>query len=118
MIIAKEFLFEAAHTLPNEPCYGSCSKLHGHTYKLIVEVEGKINDKGWVMNFKDLKDIVKAEVIDKFDHSYLNSFISVPTAENILIWIYERLKPHFNAEIQLKSLTLYETRSSYARLNC
>lgn len=117
--IAKHFEFEAGHQLPDEECYGKCSMLHGHTYKLTVEIEGKINEKGWVINFKDLKKIVNEKVIDKLDHTFLNELIDLPTAENILVWILGMIEvPITLLGCKIKSLTLYETSNSYAKINC
>ena len=120
MIIAKEFTFDAAHTLPNEECYGKCRNLHGHTYKLIVEIQGDVNDKGWVMNFKDLKAIVNEFVIDKLDHANINDFVKISTAENILIWMRDQIKPRIwkRDNVVLWQLILWETPTSYARLLC
>lgn len=115
LIIGKTFEFEAAHQLPDEECYGQCSKLHGHTYKLLVEVEGLINDKGWVMNFKDLKAIVKQQVLDKYDHQNLNQFFLVSTAENMVKEMAKKLKDELPDGITLYSLTLWETSTSYAK---
>ncbi len=117
MIIAKHFEFEAAHSLPNEECYGACSNLHGHTYRLTIEIEGDINKYGWVMNFKDLKHIVKSKVIDVLDHSNINDIIAIPTAENMIIWIEKQIKDDFTQyNTKLKSIILYETSNSYAKI--
>lgn len=111
--IGREFSFSAAHKLPDEPDYGNCARLHGHNYKLFVEVEGELSARGWVMNFQDLKVIVNSFVIDLLDHEYLNKLIPVPTAENILLWIRDRLQ---YALPNLKRLILYETEKNYAVL--
>jgi len=116
MIIAKTFEFEAAHKLPEEECYGACSNLHGHTYKLTVEISGKVNDKGWVMNFKELKQIVKEVVLDKYDHSNLNDFFAVPTAENMLLRIGLDIHDKLPFTIKVHSITLWETSTSYAKI--
>lgn len=116
MIIAKHFEFEAGHQLPNEECYGACRNLHGHTYKMTVEIEGSVNEKGWVINFKDLKKIVQTKVIDKLDHTFLNNIIQLPTAENIIIWIVEQIRDDIKEFAELKSITLYETTNSYAKI--
>jgi len=117
MIIAKHFEFEAAHQLPPEiECYGACRKLHGHTYKLTIEIEGIVNEYGWVMNFKDLKAIVKPKVIDILDHSFLNDTVVLSTAENLILWIEKQIKTDIEVYAKLKSITLYETSNSYAKL--
>lgn len=116
MIIAKHFEFEAGHQLPNIECYGACRNLHGHTYKLTIEIEGIVNEYGWVMNFKDLKAIIKPKVIDVLDHSFINDIIPISTAENIIIWIEKQIKNDIEQFAKLKSITLYETSNSYAKI--
>lgn len=116
MIIGKHFEFEASHQLPNEECYGQCSFLHGHTYKLTIEVEGEITTHGWVMNFKELKDIVKRKIIDALDHKHLNDIIALPTVEILLIWIESQLQDELRNFGRIKSITLYETSDSYAKI--
>ncbi|HOQ49489.1 MAG TPA: 6-carboxytetrahydropterin synthase QueD [Candidatus Kapabacteria bacterium] len=116
MIIAKCFEFEAAHQLPDQECYGACGNLHGHTYKLIIEVEGQINEYGWVMNFKDLKSIVKTKVVDVLDHSFINDIIPLSTAENIILWIEQQIKADIEQYAKLKSIVLFETSNSYAKI--
>lgn len=115
MIIGKEFYFESAHKLPDAQIYGACRFLHGHSYKLRVEVEGEINKYGWVMNFKDLKDIVKRNVLDLFDHNNINDFLQVPTAENMLEYIKPLIERELPEGVKLHSITLWETESSYAK---
>lgn len=70
MFILKEFEFDAAHYLPEY--HGKCEKLHGHTYKLVVKVEGAPDAEGMVIDFIVLKNIVKDEVLSKLDHACLN----------------------------------------------
>lgn len=119
MIIAKEFTFDASHQLPNEECYGKCQNLHGHTYKLIVKISGSVNDKGWVMNFSDLKKIVNEKIISQLDHNHINLIIPLSTAENILIWAEGQIKQEIKTVgSNLYSLTLWETPTSYAELIC
>ena len=110
MIITKIFTFDAAHKLINYD--GPCANLHGHTYKLYVSVKGPVKD-GFVIDFVDLKKIVKDKVISKLDHITLNDVIKQPTAENIIIWIWKQLEK----ELNLTELKLYETPDSYAIYN-
>ena len=70
MIIAKSFHWEAAHRIPWHE--GKCKHIHGHSYKMIVELEGETNEKGIVMDFKELKDIVQP-YIERVDHTTLIS---------------------------------------------
>ncbi|HDM22763.1 MAG TPA: 6-carboxytetrahydropterin synthase, partial [Methanomicrobia archaeon] len=65
---SKQSFFDAAHRIPDHS--GKCKNLHGHTYKLIVTMEGEVKD-GMVIDFEDMKNIVDP-VIEKYDHSYLN----------------------------------------------
>ncbi len=108
MIIAKLFEFDAAHKLPNHS--GKCKNLHGHTYKLEISVSGKINEKGMVIDFHDLDKIVRENVLDILDHSYLNDTIPNPTAENIVLWIWKKLEN----KIALNKIKLWETQDSCA----
>lgn len=118
MIIGKHFEFEASHQLPNEDCYGKCRNLHGHTYKLLIEIQGEVNEKGWIMNFSDLKAIVNELVIQKLDHKHLNDVIAdISTAENILAWIVNQIRqPIWDKGSHLHRVTLYETSNSFARI--
>lgn len=94
MEIYKEFAFDAAHFLPNVPPEHKCRSLHGHTYHLRVYVKGMPdNEKGWIVDFKELKDLVMP-LIDQLDHKLINKVkgLENPTAENITIWFWNRLK--------------------------
>ena len=95
MEIWKEFTFEAAHRLPNVPEEHKCRRLHGHSYRVRVCVEGDLHPElGWVVDFADLTTVF-APVYEALDHRYLNDVegLENPTAENIARWIWRRLKP-------------------------
>lgn len=120
MIIGKHFTFEAAHKLPDKDCYGACSNMHGHSYKLTVEIEGDILPEGWVINFKTLKDIVNLNFIDKYDHAILNNFFDIPTAEVMAQYIFDTLGSILQEnkiDAIVHNVTLYETANSYASIN-
>ncbi len=90
--VSKHFDFEAAHFLPHY--HGKCERLHGHSYKLIVTVEGEVDPhSGMVIDFVILKKIVKERIIEKLDHYLLNDFMENPTAENTVVWMWEQLTP-------------------------
>lgn len=89
MLVTKEFKFDAAHYLTKY--HGKCERLHGHTYKLQVTVEGPIQENGLVLDFVVLKNIVKEQVLSKLDHQNLNEIFDNPTSEHIAIWIWHRL---------------------------
>ncbi len=120
--------FNAAHRLflpewsdeQNSAVFGKCSNpnYHGHNYKLIVKVTGEPDAKtGFVIDLKVLSDIIKREVLIRFDHKNLNldtkEFKHVnPTAENIAIAVYNLLRNKIGTELDLK-ITLYETERNY-----
>ncbi len=92
MIVVRRFEFQAAHRLPNHP--GKCRELHGHSYKLEVRCEGPVESKsGMVMDFSVLRQVVEQHVLEPLDHTLLNDRLENPTAENLAVWIWERLQP-------------------------
>jgi 6-pyruvoyltetrahydropterin/6-carboxytetrahydropterin synthase len=120
--------FNAAHRLHNpnwsdernERVYGKCNNLnyHGHNYELIVQVIGEIDpDTGYLIDMKVLSDIIKANVLDRFDHKNLNldttEFQNLnPSCENIAIVIHDILKGKLANHLQLK-IRLYETERNF-----
>lgn len=120
--------FNAAHRLHvpdwtdavNAKVFGKCNNpnYHGHNYQLIVKVTGEPDVKtGYVMDMKVLSDIVKGEVLLKFDHKNLNldtqEFKTLnPTAENIAVTIYNLLRLRIEPVLQLK-IILYETERNF-----
>ena len=117
--VTKIFMFEACHNLPYYD--GACHNLHGHSYKLEVTVKGDIitdinNPKcGMIVDFKDLKQIVKDVALDKYDHSNLNAFFDNPTAEIMVKVIASDLMRAFLPHnLHLVSCKLWETTTSYA----
>jgi 6-pyruvoyltetrahydropterin/6-carboxytetrahydropterin synthase len=106
--ITKEFTFDAAHQLDWHK--GKCKNLHGHTYKLRVTVKGELNENGIIIDFTDLKAIVNEAVIEKIDHKLLNDVFDNPTAEILIVWIWDQLKSKLN----LSEISLWETPTSYA----
>ncbi|MCX6278226.1 MAG: 6-carboxytetrahydropterin synthase [Bacteroidetes bacterium] len=136
--VTKEFRFEAAHALKGYD--GPCRNVHGHSYELSVTISGtpgkdpNSSKLGMVMDFGDLKRMIKKEIIEPFDHALiLNSamggedllqsgepFSNVllvpyqPTSENILIDFAERIRKLLPPAITLFSLRLRETATSYA----
>jgi 6-pyruvoyltetrahydropterin/6-carboxytetrahydropterin synthase len=94
MKVGRTFYFDAAHYLPDYQ--GKCEKLHGHTYRLDVEVSGEVGSDGLLIDFTELKKIVSEEVLEKLDHQELNKLMSNPTAENIVEWIWAKLEDGLN----------------------
>ncbi len=137
--ITKHFDFETAHALYGYD--GKCKNIHGHSYQLYVTVIGTpINDanhvkNGMVLDFGDLKNIVKSEIVDIFDHATVLNQNSPhkelaekikphspkvllvdyqPTSENMLIDFAEKISVKLPNSVTLHSLKLYETNNSYA----
>ncbi|MGV8814486.1 MAG: 6-pyruvoyl trahydropterin synthase family protein [Gelidibacter sp.] len=126
--VSRKAHFNAAHRLfrkewsdeKNEEVFGKCSNpnFHGHNYELIVSVTGRIDhETGFVMDMKVLKDIIKEEIEDHLDHKNLNIEVEEfkdlnPTAENIAVVIYDKIKPRLNSTLDLE-ITLYETPRNF-----
>lgn len=120
--------FNAAHRLykqqwsneQNMAAFGKCSlpNYHGHNYELEIKVVGAIDPvTGFVMDLKELSDLVTEKILERFDHKNLNldteEFRNLnPTAENIAVVIYELLRPHINASLDLY-IRLFETPRNF-----
>ncbi|MFB9055328.1 6-pyruvoyl tetrahydropterin synthase family protein [Mariniflexile ostreae] len=120
--------FNAAHRLyrkdwsddKNNAVFGKCNNpnFHGHNYELIVSVTGPIDQEtGYVIDMKVLRDIIKTEVEDVLDHKNLNIEVPEfkelnPTAENIAVVIYNKMRPNLAAHLDLK-ITLFETPRNF-----
>ncbi len=107
--VIKEFKFEAAHRLTNVNPDHKCGRLHGHSFRVEIALEGTMNEKeGWLMDFGDISTVVKPIVDNELDHQYLNEIpdLGNPTSENISIWLWKRIKPLLP---DLKSVTVHET---------
>lgn len=116
LTVTKHFGFEACHHLPYYE--GACHNVHGHSYKLDVTVGGQVikdgPKQGMIIDFKDLKKIVKENVVDKLDHSDLNEFYANPTAELMVPDIAYSIMQKLPKEVYLVSVKLWETEDSYA----
>ena len=110
MKIFKDFTFEAAHRLTLVPESHKCFKLHGHSFKVQICVEGPVNNQGWVIDFGEVKNIC-GPIINELDHSYLNELpgLETPTSENISIWLWQKIKPTLPL---LSSIEVKETCNS------
>jgi 6-pyruvoyltetrahydropterin/6-carboxytetrahydropterin synthase len=126
--VSRKAHFNAAHRLhvaewsdeQNASYFGKCNNAnyHGHNYELIVTVTGEVDSvSGYLIDMKELKDIIEQEVEDRFDHKNLNTdtqeFKNLnPTAENIAIVIWRLIKQHIKPSLKLK-VTLYETERNF-----
>ena len=110
--ISKSFVFDAAHYLPYHD--RRCKFLHGHTYHLEVAVKGRVlQETGMVMDFGKLKQIVEHDVLDDFDHGFLNNTIEYPTCELMITWMWAKLSKNIKGLYRIK---LYETDGSFCEL--
>ncbi|WP_191859277.1 6-pyruvoyl trahydropterin synthase family protein [Hanstruepera ponticola] len=130
--VSRKAHFNAAHRLyrkewdfeKNDAVFGKCNNpnYHGHNYELIVSVTGEIDkETGYVIDMKVLKDIIKSEVEDAFDHKNLNVEVPEfkelnPTAENIVVVIFDKMKTKLPANLDLE-VTLYETPRNFVSYN-
>lgn len=137
--VTKSFNFETAHALYGYN--GKCKNIHGHSYKLFVTIMGTPSQDaenpkfGMVIDFGDIKRIVRSEVVDKFDHSILLNENSPhkslgekligeghkviftpyqPSCENMLIDMVNSIRPLLDPSVSLQSVRLHETETSYA----
>ncbi|CAL9917914.1 6-carboxy-5,6,7,8-tetrahydropterin synthase [Candidatus Liberibacter solanacearum] len=112
MKITQAFTFEAAHKLPYVPKTHKCYRMHGHSYRVELVMEGDVDPKtGFVDDFFNIEKYF-APLLEKLDHHCLNEVedLDNPTAENIAIWIWKRL---FNSLPILSSVRVYETPMSW-----
>jgi 6-pyruvoyltetrahydropterin/6-carboxytetrahydropterin synthase len=95
MEIYKEFVFEAAHRLPNVPDGHRCARLHGHSWKGTIYVRGPVGkDTGWIMDYAEIRRIFDP-IYQQLDHHYLNDIegLENPTSEVLAKWLWKKLKP-------------------------
>jgi len=131
MKIAKEFHWEMGHRLPEH--FGLCKNIHGHSYKMIVEFEGELDEQGMIIDFYDVEKIINP-IMEKLDHAFmvkdddrltqeflekLNSKKVVvdffATVENICKYISEKIiKVNLPKNIKIITVRVYETKEDYA----
>lgn len=115
MLLSKDFKFDAAHNLIQY--HGKCEKLHGHTYRMRIVLEGQPDSEGMIIDFCEVKDIVKERVISRLDHSYLNDIITQPSAENIALWVWNELYDSLRRDnCRLYEVHIWETETSSVTL--
>ena len=130
--VCRKAHFNAAHRLhnpewsdeKNRTVFGKCNNpnYHGHNYDLIVKVRGEIDPaSGYVIDMKELKEIIHTEVTDRFDHKNLNLDVEEfkdlnPTAENIVVVIWNRLRARIRTSLDL-NVVLYETERNFVEFN-
>lgn len=126
--VSRKAHFNAAHRLyrqdwtdeKNNTVFGKCNnpEYHGHNYELVVSVTGEIDpETGFVMDMKVLKELIKNKIEDALDHKNLNTQVPEfkdlnPTAENIAVVIWNKLRPHIDERKTLE-VVLYETPRNF-----
>jgi 6-pyruvoyltetrahydropterin/6-carboxytetrahydropterin synthase len=129
VLVSRRESFNAAHQLrdpdlsdeDNQRLFGKCANLHGHNYVLEVVVAGEIDRAtGYVVDLKELSDVICRRIIEDVDHRNLNSDVAwleglIPTAENLAIAFWERVRPEL-PKGALRSLRLWETDKNWAEV--
>jgi 6-pyruvoyl tetrahydropterin synthase/QueD family protein len=109
--LSKEFRFEASHRLQHLPEEHPCFRLHGHSYRVEIEVYGEVDPvTGFLIDYGDLKKVVMP-IVHRLDHQHLNDIPGLKTtsAEHITLWLWEQIKPNLP---ELSRVVLFETSST------
>lgn len=109
--LTKTFRFEAAHDLPTFPEGHKCRRLHGHSFRFDVAVEGEVDEAmGYLIDYGELKRVVNP-IVTLLDHHYLNEIpgLENSTSENLSRWLWNKIKPSLPL---LTKVTVYETCTS------
>jgi 6-pyruvoyltetrahydropterin/6-carboxytetrahydropterin synthase len=109
--LVKTFAFEAAHDLPTFPEGHKCKRLHGHSFRFDVVVEGEMDPaKGFLIDYGDIKQVVDP-IVRELDHYYLNDIkgLENPTSEMLAVWLWARIQPVMPL---LAEIVVYETCTS------
>lgn len=112
MTIAKKFKFDAAHRLPNVDPEHKCYKLHGHTYAVEIICSGKVDRRGFVCDYDEIKDAWH-KIEGQLDHQYLNDVpgLENPTTEALCRWIGERIE-----DVPVSMVRVYESSTTYCEM--
>ena len=106
--LIKEYKFESAHRLPEVPPGHKCARLHGHSFRIEITVDGAVDPRtGWLIDFGVLDELVNP-LIARLDHHHLNEIegLENPTSENLSRWIFGQLRPLLPS---LRAVTMWET---------
>lgn len=113
--LAKTFGFESAHFLPHVPEGHPCRRLHGHSFRFEVLVEGEVDaQRGWFVDYGDLSALIDP-LVGRLDHRLLNSVpgLENPTSELLAGWLWERLAPSLPGLIRISVFETCTTRCDY-----
>jgi len=104
--VTRNFSFEAAHSLPHLPEGHKCRDLHGHSYRVHVEVRGGLDERGFVVDYGEIKQAVDP-LIARLDHKNLNDLFDFPTtSEHLAAWLFHEIRKSLPG---LSRIVLYET---------
>lgn len=107
--LTREYGFEAAHRLPKVPADHKCARVHGHSYRIGLTLEGEVDPElGWLVDFGEITALVVPILKAELDHRTLNDVpgLENPTAEVLCAWLWRRLAPHLPG---LSAITVHET---------
>ncbi|MCG8416676.1 MAG: 6-carboxytetrahydropterin synthase QueD [Proteobacteria bacterium] len=113
--LVREYRFEAAHRLPRVPPQHKCSRVHGHSYRVTVVLEGEVDaETGWLVDFADI-DTQVDPVIGRLDHRFLNEIqgLGNPTCEMLASWLWREIKPGLPLLIELAVSETENSRCIY-----
>jgi 6-pyruvoyltetrahydropterin/6-carboxytetrahydropterin synthase len=117
--VLKQFSFEAAHFLPNVPEEHKCKRMHGHSYRVTVEVDGQVDEhSGMVIDYEVVSKAFDEHVFAVLDHQVLNTIpgLENSTSEILAHWIFDRLDDALPPEVSLLYVTVLETATAGARV--
>jgi 6-pyruvoyltetrahydropterin/6-carboxytetrahydropterin synthase len=113
--LTKEFTFEAAHHLPRAPEGHKCRRMHGHSFRVEIAVEGEVDpERGWFLDYGVIRDRLEP-IRARLDHYCLNEIegLENPTSEHVARWIWERLKPELPSLVRVVIAETCESRCEY-----
>jgi 6-pyruvoyltetrahydropterin/6-carboxytetrahydropterin synthase len=108
--LERSYRFEAAHVLPNVPPGHKCARMHGHSYEIVVTIEGEVDAaRGWLVDFAEIDDRA-LPLVRQLDHRVLNEIdgLANPTSELLAAWLWQRLA----TALPLSEIVVSETPSS------
>lgn len=113
--ITRRYSCESAHYLPKVPEGHKCKRMHGHNYVFDIEIEGELNEQGFVMDFWDVDKIVQP-ILDRIDHRVLNEVegLENPTAEIIAGWFVDQIQLELPGNYTVYAVHVFETPDAKA----
>ena len=115
MVVYKKFNIESARSLPNLPAEHPCSRIHGHSFEIILKVSGELNEKtGFIIDFQEIKDSFNP-IRRLLDHAYLNDIkgLENPTSENMCKYIWGEIKSEIPGLVEIEIKETHSTGCIY-----